>query len=411
MSTKSTPELRISSEGIDTENFNLLEERKKAKKKAGLLGLRNKVVKQISVNAFGLAADEDVHEDMVDELSVSMMNPTTGVKTGKHKTGLLETAEDCFSGEEAYKWISKQLETEKEDEIIQKGQTIFMNRGIFHSIVKKHISFHNKDDVFYRFKLLEPATDNEDPLNMLAKKHLENFNGNPTELSYVLVDAISSIYEANTSNGTVNFKALESSDEYRRFCFASAALQKVSLDEMNEDERLIFFLNIYNTAYLHAIVRYGFPASNIARKALLLRCYNIGGKNFSIENFQSVLRGHPVNDVAYVKVNPIVHVLMFNGSDTSPLVHPYKTDSFLEDRKAVAKEFLGNHIKYKTETDEVWLPKHFKDNKEDFGSDERDILTFVSAHYPDKSNYLKTYRDTIHIKFGENTYNKVRYTQ
>lgn len=356
-----------------------------------------------------MAADEAVTEDMVDELGVMMMNLNAGVPQGKRKTGLLDTAEDCFTGEDAYKWISKRLEIENESEIVQKGQTIFMNRNIFHSISKKHTSFHNKDDVVYRFKLLEPPTEEEEPLNLLAKKYLSEFHSNPVELSSNLVDSITSLYEEHTSNGTVNFKVLESSDDYRRFCFQSAALSKVSLEEMNEEERLVFFLNVYNCVYLHAIVRYGLPASNIARKSLLLKRYNVSGKNFSIDNFQMILRGLPINDIAYLKTDPIVHTLMFNGTDSSPLVREYRSESFQEEKKKAAKEYLDQNVKYKTEMDEIWLPRQFKDYKEDFGTKERDILDFVSLYAP--SNYLKTYRDTIHIKYGENTYSKIKYTK
>ena len=36
---------------------------------------------------------------------------------------------------------------------VHRGQTYFMNREIFYSISKRHLSFHNKADVFYRFKV------------------------------------------------------------------------------------------------------------------------------------------------------------------------------------------------------------------------------------------------------------------
>lgn len=39
-------------------------------------------------------------------------------------------------------------------QVIQKGQTLLMNRGVFHSVTKKHMSFHRKADIVYQFRVI-----------------------------------------------------------------------------------------------------------------------------------------------------------------------------------------------------------------------------------------------------------------
>lgn len=56
---------------------------------------------------------------------------------------------------------------------------------------------------------------------------------------------------------------------------------------------------------------------------------------------------------------------------------------------------------------QVWVPKLFKDYAEDFG-DSKAVLQFVGQHVEKQKQYIKTYVDSIHLKYTENTYNKLR---
>lgn len=90
-------------------------------------------------------------EEQIDNMLIRMVDPKNGIEIGVHKRNF-KTYPDSFTGEDACRWIANALNLDKES-AIQYGQTMFMNRGIFYSLSKKHSSFHDKADVLYKFRV------------------------------------------------------------------------------------------------------------------------------------------------------------------------------------------------------------------------------------------------------------------
>ncbi len=128
-----------------------------------------KFSRSVSNLAFALGANAAVAEDEIDDLVLMMIDPTEGIVARSQKAGWLDfmksRPKNSFSGTpidrhecnvlgaDAVRWIASHFNVSV-PEAIQRGQTYFMNREIFYSLSKKHISFHNKPDVFYMFKVL-----------------------------------------------------------------------------------------------------------------------------------------------------------------------------------------------------------------------------------------------------------------
>ena len=57
----------------------------------------------------------------------------------------------------------------------------------------------------------------------------------------------------------VNYAGIAGSDEFKKFCKMVSLLQRVDLAELSREEKLAFFVNIYNAQVVHANVVAGPP--------------------------------------------------------------------------------------------------------------------------------------------------------
>ena len=61
----------------------------------------------------------------------------------------------------------------------------------------------------------------------------------------------------------IDYDAVRQSEEFRRYGNMTEDLHRVNLLELSENEKLAFFLNLYNAMVIHAIVRIGYPEDAI----------------------------------------------------------------------------------------------------------------------------------------------------
>jgi hypothetical protein len=96
----------------------------------------------------------------------------------------------------------------------------------------------------------------------------------------------------HTNGNNVDFAAIRGSPAFAKFCLKTTKLQKISFQSMNEKERLVFFVNIYNTIYMHGYSLFGVPLSSLERKTLQQKGYNIDGRLFSLDIIDLILKGN-----------------------------------------------------------------------------------------------------------------------
>lgn len=71
-------------------------------------------------------------------------------------------------------------------------------------------------------------------------------------------------------------------------------LQRVELQDISREEKLAFFINLYNMMAIHAILLWGRPAGALERRRLFgdFR-YVVGGSTYSLSAIQNgILRGN-----------------------------------------------------------------------------------------------------------------------
>lgn len=63
----------------------------------------------------------------------------------------------------------------------------------------------------------------------------------------------------STFDQTVDYKAISRSLCFERYCDLAVQLQRVELLSLSREEKLAFFINIYNALVIHGNLRLGFP--------------------------------------------------------------------------------------------------------------------------------------------------------
>lgn len=68
------------------------------------------------------------------------------------------------------------------------------------------------------------------------------------------------------SGKTVDYKGMGASPLFTKFKKMATQLQRVDLENLSDDEKLAFFINIYNVLVIHATVeRGGMPTNDLQR--------------------------------------------------------------------------------------------------------------------------------------------------
>ncbi|XP_060785899.1 uncharacterized protein zgc:152951 [Neoarius graeffei] len=242
-----------------------------------------------------------------------------------------------------------------------------------------------------------------------------------SELSEVLRNLITKLYSDHLSadGKLVDYKAIPKSTCYERYCELVVALQHVELLCLSHDERLAFFINVYNAMVIHGYLRFGFPKNMWQRYRFFnFVSYLIGGEVFTLQDIENgVLRGNrkgvaqflkpfsnndPRLQVALPEAEPLIHFALNCGSKSCPSIRIYTPQDISSQLRTAAEAFLEaddgcivNSVKR-----ELKLSKIFKWYKTDFGDTDEKLLNWVLNHMraSQKKTSLKTLLSTGKVK-------------
>ncbi|CAJ1932915.1 unnamed protein product [Sphenostylis stenocarpa] len=198
---------------------------------------------------------------------------------------------------------------------------------------------------------------------------------------------------ASEDRQRVDYVTISKSEEFRRYVNMTQDLQRVNLLELSENETLAFFLNLYNAMIVHAIIRVGCQEGVINRRSFSDFQYLIGGHPFSLSTIKNgILRSNrrsPYSlikpfgsgdrrlELSLVKLNPLVHFGLCNGTKSSPKVRFFSPYRVAEELRCAAREFFENDgIEVDLEKRTIHLTPIFKWYSGDFGQ-ERNILKWI----------------------------------
>ncbi len=192
---------------------------------------------------------------------------------------------------------------------------------------------------------------------------------------------------------------------YRSFELQSSQLQKVDISALNENERVLFFTNVYNMAMVHGLIVKGRPGKNLFERTAFMRSckYNIGGFVFSLVEIEhGILRANSASPMLFGPFSasmsfsekdhrrtfalqlpkPLVSFCLYNICVSSPplvvLRDPNKLDEEMR-RCAISYldrfAFIETNVQTKAKT--VWLPDLIRFYWKDFGGNRTKVLQNV----------------------------------
>ncbi|XP_054825597.1 uncharacterized protein LOC129323071 [Prosopis cineraria] len=223
-----------------------------------------------------------------------------------------------------------------------------------------------------------------------------------------LTKLMSAILESYASDDRryLDYAAIGKSEEFRRYVIAAQDLQRINLLELSENERLAFFMNLYNAMVIHALTRVGSPQTVLDRNFFYSDFqYVVGGLPYCLNSIKNgILRcnrrapysllktfrsGHKQLEFALVKMNPLIHFGICSGTKSSPKVRFFSTHGVVEELRRATREFFeegGAEVDLEKRT--VYLTRIIKWYDMDFGQG-KDILKWA-IHYLDatKAGFL-----------------------
>ncbi|KAJ3426808.1 electron carrier/ protein disulfide oxidoreductase [Anaeramoeba flamelloides] len=199
----------------------------------------------------------------------------------------------------------------------------------------------------------------------------------------LLVTLINLLYtQYSISKRTINLKSIAKSIPFQRFVQLTSELKNIELNELSENERKCFFLNLFNTLTLHSYIINGIPNNkNSYIKLMDQSRYLIGKYYFSLTQiFHGILRANmdlkhsdkyfkskkKIINNALLRIDPRIHFARLNSS-FDPLIKIYRIDTFNDALNAITSKVINDIIRI--EKNKIHIPKYFEVFQDDFGGE------------------------------------------
>ncbi|MBW2641864.1 MAG: DUF547 domain-containing protein [Deltaproteobacteria bacterium] len=242
-------------------------------------------------------------------------------------------------------------------------------------------------------------------------------NGLAGRLMAAIEDLKETFYDIN--RGRVDYRAMKNSSEYHQYKKLAAGLQHFDLVSLiTKEEKLAFWINLYNTLVVHAIMELNLSASVREVSNFFTRVrYQIGDHTFSMDEIEhGILRSNarppyrvfsvfkktdPRREFALDRLDARIHFALVCGSRSCAPIRSYTSDNIDEQLETATKNFINSsEVVVIPEQNKILLSEIFNWYSGDFGKG-RDVLEFVLSYLKsyDLSQYLNDHLDTIEVEY------------
>ncbi|KAJ0242502.1 F261 protein, partial [Hirschfeldia incana] len=306
----------------------------------------------------------------------------------------MKIVKNCFSGGEMVEILIHHLDCGRK-QAVEIGKKLAKKHFIHHVLGENDFE---DGDHYYRFLEHEPFISN-----------CYNFRGSTNDMEppdavmvgqklFKIMTAILESYSSD-DHSRVDYLRISQSEEFRRYLNLVQDLQRMNLLEFSTDEKLAFFLNLYNAMVIHALIRIGRSDGMIARRSFFTEFqYVVGGYAYSLKSIRNnilrggqshrqlypfikpFMRGNTHHELVLQKLNPLVHFGLCDGTISSPVVMFFTPQGVESELKRSAREFFQNGgIEVILEKRVVHLSRIIKWYKEDF-SEEKKLLKWIMSY-------------------------------
>lgn len=224
----------------------------------------------------------------------------------------------------------------------------------------------------------------------------------------------------NLNRGLVDYEALKNSPEYRRmYQEMSAKLQYFDPTKLSSlDEKVAFWINLYNTIVVHGIVELG-VASSVREISNFFGhiAYRIGKYTFSAEDIEhGILRANsrppyrpfplfrrndPRRQFSLERIDPRIHFALVCGSRSCAPIRFYEPSRIHEQLEIATKNFINSsEVVLLPEEKKILLSQIFNWYKGDFGG-KKQIFEFLQRYLnrDEKLDFLERNKDSIVVEY------------
>ncbi|XP_021898579.1 uncharacterized protein LOC110815210 [Carica papaya] len=323
---------------------------------------------------------------------------------------------NCFLGSEAVDFLS-------EDQYLERADAVEFARKLASKLFFQHVLDENlfeDGNHFYRFLDDDPIVSSQCqniPRGLIdvKPKRITEIASRLRFLSYAIIEAYTS-----EDGKHVDYISIHGSEEFARYLRIIQELHRVELQDLSREEKLAFFINLYNMMAIHAILVCGYPVGALERRKMFGDFkYVIGGCTYSLSAIQNgILRGNqrpPYNimkpfgakdkrsKVAFTYTEPLIHFALVCGNRSGPALRCFSPGSIDKELMEAAQNFIqggGLTIDFKEKV--AYVSKILRWFSVDFGKNEVEVLKHAS-------NFLKPTDAEPLLELLANTQLKVIY--
>lgn len=202
------------------------------------------------------------------------------------------------------------------------------------------------------------------------------------------------------AHGGVDYARLRRSPAFAEYARIACALQRFDLHALaRREQKLAFWINIYNSLVVHGIVELGLEDSVKDFGAFFGSvCYAIGGYDFSLDEIEhGILRGNrkkhllsfrpfgdadPRRQFIVATLDPRIHFALVCGSKSCPPIGVYQEEAIDRQLDAAAANFIGSDVEVDTAHARIRASRVFQWYRKDFG-DNADLVRFIARYRED----------------------------
>ncbi|PON50248.1 Dishevelled [Parasponia andersonii] len=340
---------------------------------------------------YGFDDDEEESEEESTEEIVRIVRVLRQRLPIQDRLMKMKIVRNCFAGCELVEALIHHLDCGRR-KAVDIGKQLARNHFIHHVFGENDFEDGNH---FYRFLEHEPFIPKS--FNFRGSTN----DGQPKPAAKVgekLTKIMSAILEAYASDDRrhVDYLGISNSEEFRRYVNLTQELHRINLMELSQEQRLAFFLNLYNAMVIHAVIRSGHPEGVMDRRFFSDFQYIVGGHPYSLSTIKNgILRNNrrppyflvkPFSsgdnrlELILDKVNPLIHFGLCDGTKSSPTVRFFSPQGVETQLRSAAREFfqiIGMEIDLDKRT--VHLTRIIKWFSSDF-SQEKEILNWIMSY-------------------------------
>jgi len=224
--------------------------------------------------------------------------------------------------------------------------------------------------------------------------------------------------------GRVDYTRLCTSSIYTEYCLCARRLQSFDLATLaTREERLAFWINLYNALIVDAVIRFEVKRSVNETPGFFWRAaYDIGGQRYCAFDIEyGILRANaphpaipgpqfglrdPRRRYSLDRLDPRIHFALVCAARSCPPIAVYDAARIDEQMDMAAQAFItSGGAKIDRAAGEVRLSQIFQWYAPDFGGrpfalgDKRPLLEFISAYLTDEADREFIRRDKLTVRF------------